>query len=180
MPEPEFRKPIFNFVWVRPLHTPPEQIRFIRVGHRGIFRVIVLALGTLALAAMSSISIAYLITTRNPIQSVLLAALLATLSVVVFRGWIVGTYVNDHGIKIIRVLTTDAIPWSFVQGVERVSTVWNFAGIPIGLKTPRVVIRERDNSITPTHIYVGSIDGIFTTNALATLQSMITRWWRAE
>ena len=180
MPEPEFRKPIFNFVWVRPLHTTPEQIRFIRVGHRGIIRLIALTLGTLALAAFSSISIAYLLSTRNPIQSVLLAAILATLSVVVFRGWIAGTYVNDHGIKIIRILTTDAIPWSLVKEVERVSTVWNFAGIPFGLKTPRVVIRELDNSMTPTHIYMGSIDGIFTTDTLTTLQSMITRWWRAE
>lgn len=180
MPEPEFRKPIFNFVWVRPLHTPPEQIRFIRVGHRGLLRLVSLILATLALAATSSISVAYLLTTRNPIQTVLLAALLATFSVVVLRGWILGTYVNDHGIKIIRIFATDAIPWSFVQGVELVSTGWKFAGIPLGLKTPRVVIREVDNSMKPTHVYVGSIDGIFTTNALATLQSMITRWWRAE
>lgn len=180
MPEPEFRKPIFNFIWVRPLRTPNEQVRYMRVGHRGIIRLTVLAVGTLTLAAFASITVAYLLSTRNALESIFLAALLATLAVAVFRGWIVGTYVNDHGIKIIRMMTTDAIPWSFVQGIETVSRVWRLMGVPLGLATARVVIRQRDNSTQDTHIYMGSIDGIMSTNSFSMRESLITRWWRAE
>jgi hypothetical protein len=180
MPEPEFRKPIFNFVWVRPLSTPSEQVRYVRVGHRGIIRLSVLTVGTLALTAFASITIAYLVSTRDPLTSIFLAAILATLAVGIFRGWILGTYVNDHGIKIIRMVTTDAIPWTFIRGIETATTVWRAVGIPLGLATSRVVIRQLDDSIKETHIYLGSIDGIMSASRLSMLESLINRWWRAE
>lgn len=180
MPAPEFRKPIFNFIWMRPLRTSPDQVQFIRVGHRGVIRVFGLIAGTLAVAAFSSISIAYLFSVRNLVQSVLLAALIATISVIIFRAWTIGTYVNDHGIKIIRISTTVVIPWSSIQGIETVSTRWTIAGVPLGLTTPRVVIKKFDQSTEHTHIYIGSIDGIFSEESLAINESLLLRWWRAE
>lgn len=180
MPQPEFRKPIFNFIWMRPLHTPPEQINFLRVGQRGLVRVFSLIVATLFLAAVSSITVAFLFSSREPIQSILLAAFLATASVYVFRAWIVGTYVNDHGVKVIRIASTVVIPWSHVESIATIPTMWAVLGIPLGLRTPRVVIHTFDNQSEHTHVYLGSIDGILSQESLAIRESLVHRWWRAE
>lgn len=180
MPDPEFRKPIFNFIWMRPLHTPPEQLHFLRVGHRGIIRILGLIIVTLALATILSITVAFLSSTRLPIQSILLAACLATTSVFVLRAWIVGTYVNDHGVKIIRIASTIVIPWSEVEEIHTIPTMWTTLGIPWGLRTPRVVIKTSGHSSQHTHVYIGSIDGILSQESLAKNESLLCRWWRAE
>lgn len=180
MAAPEFRKPIFNFIWVRSPTTPPTQVRFIRVGGRGLFRMAGLIVGTLSLATFGSITVAYLVTVREAIASTVLGALLATVSVVVFRSWILGTYVNDNGIKIIRIAATDAIPWTSVKSIDSTPTGWRCVGIPCGITTLRVVIKDFDGSLKKTHIFMGSIDGIFTMSKFSELKLFIIRWWRAE
>ena len=180
MPEPQFRKPIFGFLWTNSSEISTNQSRFLRVGRRGIIRLGILVTSTLVLLSVATISTGYLLTSNAIIESFLIGAMVATSSVLVLRGWILGTYVNDTGIKIVRTLSTRVVPWTDVEDVHKTLAAWRLLSIPIGLRSHHVVLRTKQNELIPTHVYKGSIDGLFTDDSVDILQSLITRWWRAE
>lgn len=180
MSEPEFRKPIFGFLWSRDQVTPVDQLRFIRIKPRGLLRISILALSTLLLLALTSITFVYLSATRNFLEAITFSVMAATLWVVVLRGWTLGTYVNDHGLKVITLLTTRRISWEFVQDVRINKRMWTVAGIPLGIRTVGITVDTADGRSLDTHVFVGSIDGPYRTDSLPETNSLIRRWWMAK
>ena len=175
MPEPQFQKPIFRNIWKSDGEgTVAEQVRYLRIGHRGLVRLTLLILLTLNLIGVAAISIVYLTTSGDLAASILLGFGIATYAVLVFRGWMLGTYVNDAGCKVIRLLTTRATPWSDVAQIEE--SFSHPYGLPLGLRTPHLALRTNSLKTVKTHIFIGSIDGIFTEENYQMKKSLLQRW----
>ncbi len=175
MPEPQFQKPIFRNIWKSEGEVKvAEQVRFLRIGHRGLIRLTLLILLTLNLVGIAAISIVFLTTSGDLVTSILLGFGIATYAVLVFRGWMLGTYVNDAGCKVIRLLTTRATPWSDVAQIEE--SFRRPYGLPIGLRTRHLALHTNSLMTVKTHIFIGSIDGIFTVENYQMKKSLLQRW----
>jgi hypothetical protein len=177
---PEFRKPIFGFLWTGNDNSIDNQNRFIRVTHRGIIRLTMLSILTLGLMSVSAISINFLLITRELISSLLLSALIASFAVLTFRAWMLGTFVNDTGVKIVNLFSTQGSLWSEVAFIASDHITWRLGPISLGIRTPRVIVVLQDSRRLHTHIYVGSVDGIFSQATFDTALSFINRWFRSE
>lgn len=174
-------KPIFGFLWPEKGLVSTDQEKYVRIGKRGLLRLVVLVAQTLFLTFLSVTSLTFLINTNITILEILVISLVvATISVFVFRAWTLGTYVNDHAVKIVTLLRTHVVDWSAVRDISCEKSKWRLVGIPLLLNTRRVLIRVNSGDSIATHLYLGSIDGIFTTTQLDVHHSMIVRWFRAE
>lgn len=181
MNDREQNKPLFGFLWPSNKKIPLEQTRFLRVGTRGAIRLLTLIPATLFLAFFSVSSLTYLAMASPSVPETLLISLLvATGSVFIFRTWTLGTYVNDRGIKIVTVLRTKTVNWSVVSIIDIQKARWSALGIPLPIKSNRVLLQTPTEQWTPTHLYVGSVDGIFTSHQLETSYLLLLRWFRAE
>jgi hypothetical protein len=175
MPEPQFQKPIFRNVWKSDVEVRiAEQLRYLRIGHRGLVRLTLLILLTLNLVGIAAISIVYLTSSGDLGASILLGFGIATFAVLVFRGWMLGTYVNDAGCKVIRLLTTRAIPWNDIAKIEELSS--RLYGLPLRLRTRHLAMSTNSLELVMTHIFIGSIDGIFTEENYQMKKSLLQRW----
>jgi len=180
MDNPEFRKPIFWFLWPDNSNDSDQQIRFIRVVQRGIIRLILLTMLTLALMAISAITFDYLLTARDLLSSLLLSAFIATLAVLTFRAWMLGTFVNDFGVKIVKIFSTRGFRWDGIDSLEPRPVEWRLGPIRLGIRTACVVVVLNDERRYRTHIYLGSVDGIFSQEKFDTAFSLMSRWFRSE
>lgn len=181
MNDREQNKPLFGFLWSSNKGIPLEQTRFLRVGRRGALRILTLIPATLLLAFFSVSSLTYLATARPSVpESLLISLLVATGSVFVFRAWTLGTYVNDRGIKIVTVLRTKVLYWSVISTIDIQRSKWSALGIPLPIRSNRVLLQVPTRQCAPTHLYVGSVDGIFTSHQLETSYLLLLRWFRAE
>ncbi len=180
MDNPEFRKPIFWFLWPDSPNDSDQQIRFIRVVRRGFIRLTLLSMLTLALMAISAITLDYLLTARDLLSSLLLSAFIATLAVFTFRTWMLGTFVNDFGVKIVKIFSTRGFRWEEVDSLERGTVQWQLGPIRLGVRTTCISVVTYDARRHHTHIYLGSIDGIFSQEKLDTIFSLMHRWFRSE
>lgn len=173
MGEPIFRKPIFGSVWRYP-EADPRRLQ--RVGRRGLLRLAVLVPSTLLLVSLLAISIVYA-TTGIPLSEALIVGFfLASTTILILRGWMLGTFVNENGFKTVTLLNTISGLWKHHFQVETKSTPWKLAGVPIGIKSQRVVLMSSDGSQIHTHIYIGSVDGIFTADRFDVLFLLLQRW----
>ena len=177
MGEPTFRKPIFGSLWRYPEF---DALRLQRVGRRGLIRLTLLVPLTLTLVSFLTISVVYATTGIGLLEAGLIGATLASASVVVLRSWMLGTFINGNGFKIVTLLRTYSGRWENIREVERQVSTWRVLGIPIGIGTQRVVIVRRSGGSLATHIYLGSIDGIFTEGRLDMLFQLMLRWNRPE
>jgi hypothetical protein len=177
MGEPEFRKPIFGAVWRYP-ETDPQRLQ--RVGRRGFLRLAVLVPLTLSLVSLLAISIAYAATGISLAEAMIIGFFLATATVLVLRGWMLGTFVNGNGFKIVTLLKTTSGLWKQRYRVESRSTLWRLAGIPIGIRSEGVVLISDQGREIPTHVYIGSVDTIFTRERLDVLFQLLRRWSTPE
>ena len=179
MPEPEFSKPIFRHVWPTHHEEPSlDQVRFMRVTRRGVIRLGILVVLTLNLVAVSAISIVYLTSTRDVSTSVILGIAIATYAVLVFRGWMLGTYVNDKGCKVVRMMSTRVFTWANVIALkDRKRAPYK---LPIGISTQHLQLVTTDSQLISTHIFQGSIDGIFSTENYEINRSLMQRWLNAK
>jgi hypothetical protein len=180
MDNPQFRKPIFWFLWPDNSNDSDQQIRFIRVVRRGFIRLTLLSMLTLALMAISAITLDYLLTARDILSSLLLSAFIATLAVLTFRAWMLGTFVNDFGVKIVKIFSTRGFRWDKVDSLERGPVQWQVGPIRLGVRTTCVSVITNDTRHHPTHIYLGSIDGIFSQEKFDTTFSLMHRWFSSE
>jgi hypothetical protein len=180
MDNPEFRKPIFWFLWPDNSNDSDQQIRFIRVVQRGIIRLTLLTMLTLALIAISAITLDYLLTVRSLLSSLLLSAFIATLAVLTFRSWMLGTFVNDFGVKIVKIFSTRGFRWDVIDSLEPGPVEWRLGPIRIGIHTACVVVVLNDARRYRTHIYLGSVDGIFSQEKFDTAFSLMRRWFLSE
>ncbi len=180
MDNPEFQKPIFGFLWPGNVNTTGHQLRFMRVVPRGFIRLTILIIFTLTLMSGTTISITYLLLAQNIPESLLAGAVIATIAVITFRAWMVGTFINDNGIKIVNLFSTRGAHWDQVAFVERDYFTWHLGKLPIGKSTLRITIVTKESQRLPTHVYVGSIDGIYSESKFEITYSLINRWFRSE
>lgn len=137
MGEPSFRKPIFGAVWRYP---EPDLRRLQRVGRRGLLRLALLVPLTLAVVSLLAIGVVYATSGIPLTEAVLIGFVTASISVLVFRGWMLGTFVNGNGFKIVTLLTTNSGHWRDSYLVELQQATWTILAIPIGLRSRRVVL----------------------------------------
>ncbi len=177
MGEPTFLKPIFGAVWRYP---EPDLRRLQRVGRRGILRLAVLVPLTLTLISLLAISLVYATSGISLIEAMLIGFILACITVLVLRGWMLGTFVNGNGFKIATLMNTTSGYWKNGFGVEARVTTWKLLGIPIGIRSRRVVLIPPSGPDLNTHVYLGSVDAVFTHERLDVLFQLLRRWSTPE
>lgn len=161
MSEP--RKPIFGFLWPQPdphapLDADARQRRRVRIAGRGFIRVAsLIVLTALTVSAMGSALMAGL-ASGFTIESLVGSALSATLVVLVLRGWVVGTYVNDDGISIETTWRRVALPWSEVKAVHTEPARAPFLGLPLPTRSICCFVTRADGTELKTHVYACSPD----------------------
>lgn len=161
MSEP--RKPIFGFLWPTPDPDAPvddayRQVRRVRVTGRGPIRIVALVLGTGLLVTTTGTLILTALTTSFALATVLGSALSASVLVLILRGWVVGTYINDDGISIDTTWRRVVLPWGEVSGIETGVSRCPFLGLPLPARAERSAVRTRDGRLLPTHVYATSPD----------------------
>lgn len=118
----EPRPPIFGFIFAPKAPTPgAPQIRWMRIPPRGPWRLALLILTTLATASLAGSALLGLAGIRTPQGLAIAAAVIVTglpVIAVLVRGWIHGTYVNDFGVRIVRMWSTRFVPWSAIEEIS--------------------------------------------------------------
>lgn len=184
------RRPVFWFLWPRPdPHAPVDgdvrQTRWLRVTRPGPWRLVLLvpltlavagALGSLALAALAEIAAG-----RQAVTRIVVALLVLLLCVVVLallmRAWVVGTYVNDHGAKVSRTLSTVTVPWTRVVAIHRGRGRARWLGLPVRVDAVRVDLVLDDGDVVPTHVTSVSPDLLGRPEAFDMAALRLQRWW---
>lgn len=115
------RKPIFGFLWPAgdpgPLDEHAVQTRWIRICGRGPWRGAALIVLTAVVVTVVSGAIAVALTQPSWSTLTLSIIITAPLIALLARAWVAGTYVNDRGIKVSRVMRTETVPWRAVRDV---------------------------------------------------------------
>ena len=148
------RRPIFWFLWPAPEPGPVDeqavQARWLRVCGRGPWRWAFLIVASAVVATVVSAAAAATLA-RPGILTVMLTVLIAApLVALLARAWVAGTYVNDRGIKVSGVLTTQVIPWSAVEGIDT-DPRSRLLGLPLRMPGAGARIRWSQGA-TATHI----------------------------
>jgi hypothetical protein len=161
MSEP--RKPIFGFLWPKPDPDAPvdgafRQVRPVRITGRGLIRVLALVLiSAVTVMGVGSAVMAALVS-RELMPTILAGAVAATLTFIVLRGWVVGTYVSDEAIRIETIWRRREVTWGDVTAIEVEPGRSPLLGTPIRVRGLRSVIRTRSGVSIPTHVYTSSPD----------------------
>ena len=111
-------RPIFGFMWPKDPERKDgqaQQRRLIRIPARGPLRVAGLIAATLALVMATGTLIGAGV--QHWVFLIMASAVIATFTVLVLRAWSVGTYVNDDGVVIQRMMRAEVAPWRDVQRV---------------------------------------------------------------
>lgn len=162
----EHPRPIFGFLWPQrdpnaPVDDAYEQVRLIRVPGRGPLRIAMLVSGTAGLTLLTGTAITAAIGT-SWVLLVPVSALIATFLVLLLRAWSIGTYVNDAGIAVQRLLRTDSARWTDV------SEVMDESGL--------VIVTLRSGRRFSTHISRRSLDLIGRAEAYDMAKLTLQRW----
>ena len=159
-------RPIFGFLWPQPDPNAPvddkyEQVRLVRLPSRGPLRLALLVVGTIGLTVLTGTALTAAIGTSWPLLFPV-SALIATFLVMLLRCWSIGTYVNDAGIAVQRLLRTDSARWTEVRDVVDES----------GL----VIVTLRNGRRFSTHIGRRSLDLIGRAEAYDIAKLALQRW----
>lgn len=178
MSEP--RKPIFGFLWPAPDPNAPtdgdyRQTRLVRVCPRGIVRIVALLAFTLATIAFVGSAVLAALSTRELLPALVSAAVGATLIVIMLRGWVVGTYVNDEVLRIETTWRRRTIPIGSARGCVE-ETGAPLLGLPLPTRARRVHVRLADGTSRPTHVYASSPDLWPSGEAYEIARDRLTRW----
>lgn len=160
----EPRRPIFGFVWPTPDRRVDEaavQEKLIRIPARGVARLALLALASLACVMITAGAVVAAIGT-HVLVLIPTAALLATFWVLVLRAWSVGTFVNDRGIIIVGLLRTQAARWIDIAQVVETDG--------------RVQLRLRDGRVFDTHVGRHSLDLLGNAEGYDIARLALQRW----
>ena len=179
MSEP--RKPIFGFLWPSPDPDAPvdgayRQVRRVRVTGRGPIRIAVLVAGTAVLVVTTGTLMLAAVTTSLTPVTVLGSAISASALVLILRGWVVGTFVNDDGISIDTTWRRTALPWTDVEGIETAPEPCPFLGLPLRVRAERSAVRTVDGRVLPTHVYATSPDLWLRPEALDIARLRLEHW----
>lgn len=176
----EQRKPIFGFLWPSPDPNAPvdgdyHQTRLVRVCGRGPVRVIALSVLTLATIALLGSALMAALVTAAIVPTVITAAVGATLTFIVLRGWIVGTYVNDDLVRIETLLGRRTIPLAEVSGCVTAAGS-PFLGTFVRTSAERVWLECGEAGSVATHVYQTSPDLWLRAEAYDIARSRLQRW----
>jgi hypothetical protein len=122
------RKPIFGFIFSPKPPTPgAAQVTWMRIPARGPWRLALLIGSSSIVAAFLGTALVALAATHT-LEGVILGGttLLVMMPVVLIiaRGWVTGTYVNDTGVRVVRMWRSDFTPWSIVTAIDIAETRW--------------------------------------------------------
>lgn len=164
MTEP--RKPLLGFLWPTsstdgPVDDAYRQVRMIRIPGRGIVRLLLLLLATLAAVVISASAVMAAVAT-SWVLVIPTAVVIATFTVLVLRAWTLGTYVNDAGLAVQRLLRTTSARWTDIAAVVD--------------EGGRVVVRCRDGRIIRTTIARHSLDLLANAEAFDIAKLQLQRW----
>lgn len=158
-------RPILGFLW--PDRGPAAvdgdyvQERMIRVPARGAATFTVLALASLLLVSVAASAIIAAAST-SWLLVIPVSVILATLTVLMLRAWTVGTYVNDAGIAVQRLLRTVSARWDDVAAVYE--------------EDARVIVRTRAGRAFETTIAKRSLDILGRNEAYDIARLQLQRW----
>lgn len=162
------QKRIFAFLWPDPAPGPVDsaarQVRFLRVSRRGPLRILVLLLCTLVTFTVALLGAIALMSGPTIPALLVLVALVGVLACVTVRGWQLGTYVSDHGVRIIRLTRTNQHTWPEVTSIETVGDV-----VTLGVDPP-----------VPTHIRARGLDHLGDRESYDMARDRIFNWWRGR
>ena len=116
------RRPIFGFVFATRGDRPgAPQLRWIRVPARGPWRLALLILATLAVASVTGTALLTLAAARSGaglgIAALALVVVLPAIGLLV-RAWVIGTYVNDSGVRNVGWWGSHFLSWPTVLEVR--------------------------------------------------------------
>ncbi|MEY4170621.1 MAG: hypothetical protein RLZ94_1694 [Actinomycetota bacterium] len=155
------RRPIFWFLWPAatpgPLDAAASQTKWARVCGRGPWRWGFLVACTAAVVTLSSAALAVVVAQPGWLALVLSAVVVIPLIALLARAWVAGTYVSDRGIKVSRILSTEAIPWSAVGAVGSTQRS-RCLGTPLRIPGTTVTISDATGRVMGTHIETASPD----------------------
>ncbi len=149
-------RPIFAFAFPLRSHAPPGQIRWMRVPGRGPWRLALLVPITLFALTIFGAALFSIAASRSIAEAVIalsIAIILCGCGAFLARAWILGTYINDRGVRINRWWHTQFLPWSVITGVYTESP----SRSPF-TTTLRVCLLQADGTVTPTTIRSADVD----------------------
>lgn len=175
------QRPIFGFLWPSPdPHAPVDddfrQARLVRITPRGPIRLLVLALATIVTVFLLTAAPLTAIAAPLSIATFISAGIAATCVVVVLRGWIVGTYVNDDGVTVDTVFRRRSVPWSAVERVACVDGRAPLLGTPLQVPGRRVVLLTTSGRTIETHVQSTSLDLLWRPEAFAMARDRLENW----
>ena len=159
------------------------QDRWVRLNRPGPWRV---ALFLLLVAAFTwlMLAAAVFVTVPRTIPGRLVAAAICSIPVSLF-GWLtlratlVGTYVRDAGIRVLRVKSSDELSWTEVVDVRRVPSTTPVLGLPFTQKQgEKVLLVLTDGSEVETTIMTHNADFLARTEAYDQTALAAERWWQ--
>ena len=167
----EPRKPIFGFLFA-PKQVQPgsPQLKWIRVPARGPLRLALLILVTSFCASVLGSALFALAGMRSTAGiGIAMAVIVLSLPIIglVSRAWVLGTYVNDSGVKISRWWRTEHIPWPAIDAIDEGP----------GAGGHRVVLVTTEG-IVHTSIGSATLDTLLRTEAWSIAVDRMRTWWR--
>ena len=114
------QRPIFGFLWPdrnEPLDDDAKQRRMVRIPGRGPLRLLTLIAATIGVVALSG-SVLLAAAGVGWVVVILGGFVVASLTVIVLRAWVIGTYVNDDGFAVQRLFRADVGPWRDVWRID--------------------------------------------------------------
>lgn len=160
---------IFAFLWPDapqgPVDDQARQVRYLRVSGRGPLRMVLLVALSLLTFGLGLVGI--LVVSVSPTIPALAVVIVALAILVPFlaRCWQVGTYVNDHGVRIIWLWRTIQLPWSSVTSIDSDSR--------------GVTLQTRSGAIS-THIASRGMDYLGRPEVYVISRDRLTNWWQAR
>jgi len=159
------RRPIFGFVRTGrpagPLDGAAEQIRMVRIPGRGPVHLLALLVASALLVSLAASAVLAAVAT-NWLLVIPVAVLIATFTVLMLRAWTVGTYVNDAGLAVQRLLRTVSARWRDVEAVVD--------------SDGRVQVRTRGGRVFETTIARRSLDILGRDEAYDMAKLQLQRW----
>jgi hypothetical protein len=177
----EPRKPIFGFLWAKPDPDAPvdaayHQVRPVRVTGRGLVRVVMLVVTSATTVMFVGSALMAAVVTGQLLPTVVAAAVGASLTFLILRGWVVGTYVSDDAVRVETTFRRRELAWQDVSGIEVVSEPVPLLGLPTRIMGRRSTIRLADGRSVPTHVYTASPDLWLRDEAFDIARLRLERW----